>query len=140
MTGTAREIPRKLGMTSYACLRHALGNSALQQTHHVPHRHAGDDGEQAQRAVQDSDGPRLSVLEEPPIQLLMDRLIDRALVWQEETAGPHQRHDRDHPWVDAQARGDRRERDREDRKSTRLNSSHGSISYAVFCLKKKKKR
>src|SRR5207249_11385164 len=27
-----------------------------------------------------------------------------------------------------------------DRKSTRLNSSHVSISYAVFCLKKKKKR
>src|SRR5207245_10637390 len=27
---------------------------------------------------------------------------------------------------------------RPDRKSTRLNSSHGSISYAVFCLKKKK--
>src|SRR5689334_24587782 len=27
---------------------------------------------------------------------------------------------------------------REDRKSTRLNSSHSSISYAVFCLKKKK--
>src|SRR5438128_4740234 len=26
---------------------------------------------------------------------------------------------------------------RRDRKSTRLNSSHGSISYAVFCLKKK---
>src|SRR5207245_3517855 len=26
----------------------------------------------------------------------------------------------------------------EDRKSTRLNSSHGSISYAVFCLKKKR--
>src|SRR5207245_11007048 len=26
-----------------------------------------------------------------------------------------------------------------DRKSTRLNSSHGSISYAVFCLKKKKR-
>src|SRR5207245_3627225 len=26
----------------------------------------------------------------------------------------------------------------QDRKSTRLNSSHGSISYAVFCLKKKK--
>src|SRR5690348_17628904 len=29
-------------------------------------------------------------------------------------------------------------RRREDRKSTRLNSSHPSISYAVFCLKKKK--
>src|SRR5438034_4418461 len=28
----------------------------------------------------------------------------------------------------------------EDRKSTRLNSSHTVISYAVFCLKKKKKR
>src|SRR5438477_822874 len=33
-------------------------------------------------------------------------------------------------------RGDQRRRDR---KSTRLNSSHMSISYAVFCLKKKKK-
>src|SRR2546422_2125824 len=29
--------------------------------------------------------------------------------------------------------------DKRDRKSTRLNSSHGYISYAVFCLKKKKK-
>src|SRR2546422_8172075 len=29
-------------------------------------------------------------------------------------------------------------RGEEDRKSTRLNSSHGYISYAVFCLKKKK--
>src|SRR2546422_4160893 len=30
--------------------------------------------------------------------------------------------------------------DPRDRKSTRLNSSHGYISYAVFCLKKKKKK
>src|SRR5689334_24186040 len=30
--------------------------------------------------------------------------------------------------------------DGKDRKSTRLNSSHSSISYAVFCLKKKKKK
>src|SRR5688572_32150550 len=30
-------------------------------------------------------------------------------------------------------------RDGGDRKSTRLNSSHSQISYAVFCLKKKKK-
>src|SRR2546430_5971952 len=30
--------------------------------------------------------------------------------------------------------------DDEDRKSTRLNSSHSQISYAVFCLKKKKKK
>src|SRR2546427_4803145 len=46
------------------------------------------------------------------------------------------------------ARGERRhdnrgrkDRDRRgDRKSTRLNSSHSQISYAVFCLKKKKNR
>src|SRR3712207_7698953 len=30
--------------------------------------------------------------------------------------------------------------DHEDRKSTRLNSSHANISYAVFCLKKKKNK
>src|SRR2546422_3547709 len=34
--------------------------------------------------------------------------------------------------------GSRSEHREEDRKSTRLNSSHGYISYAVFCLKKKK--
>src|SRR5207249_11032430 len=35
--------------------------------------------------------------------------------------------------------GERLAQGRLDRKSTRLNSSHVSISYAVFCLKKKKK-
>src|SRR5256885_9458178 len=42
---------------------------------------------------------------------------------------------------DPAERGDARRRDaaRSDRKSTRLNSSHLVISYAVFCLKKKKK-
>src|SRR5205814_9429712 len=35
--------------------------------------------------------------------------------------------------------GKDRGHDRKDRKSTRLNSSHLGISYAVFCLKKKKK-
>src|SRR5215204_7419055 len=41
---------------------------------------------------------------------------------------------------DAEAAGVRRLRRRgRDRKSTRLNSSHTVISYAVFCLKKKKK-
>src|SRR3712207_8845039 len=34
-------------------------------------------------------------------------------------------------------RGCRRRARRRDRKSTRLNSSHANISYAVFCLKKK---
>src|SRR5947209_14082158 len=33
-----------------------------------------------------------------------------------------------------------RDRRLKDRKSTRLNSSHANISYAVFCLKKKKKK
>src|SRR5438876_9952458 len=37
-------------------------------------------------------------------------------------------------WVESESRAGR------DRKSTRLNSSHPSISYAVFCLKKKKKK
>src|SRR3712207_7355618 len=45
--------------------------------------------------------------------------------------------------IEVDAYGDRRgqrlvgEHSREDRKSTRLNSSHANISYAVFCLKKK---
>src|SRR3712207_7634700 len=41
----------------------------------------------------------------------------------------------------ASARGllDAHQRYLRDRKSTRLNSSHANISYAVFCLKKKKK-
>src|SRR5689334_25036864 len=37
------------------------------------------------------------------------------------------------------ANGPRAGLEQQDRKSTRLNSSHSSISYAVFCLKKKKK-
>src|SRR3712207_8926591 len=36
------------------------------------------------------------------------------------------------------AQPERHEGDLQDRKSTRLNSSHANISYAVFCLKKKK--
>src|SRR2546430_11856863 len=38
---------------------------------------------------------------------------------------------------DADARGAGRRLGQQDRKSTRLNSSHSQISYAVFCLKKK---
>src|SRR5689334_24672156 len=41
--------------------------------------------------------------------------------------------------VPCRRRRPRRRRDG-DRKSTRLNSSHSSISYAVFCLKKKKEK
>src|SRR5438309_3544412 len=43
------------------------------------------------------------------------------------------------PGPDRRARADPHRAGR-DRKSTRLNSSHSSISYAVFCLKKKKKK
>src|SRR5438876_7507463 len=54
--------------------------------------------------------------------------------------------DRGHAARNAPREDDRRAPDRPvgrarlDRKSTRLNSSHPSISYAVFCLKKKKKK
>src|SRR3712207_8203245 len=44
----------------------------------------------------------------------------------------------EHVGHDDDRRGHRRGAQR-DRKSTRLNSSHANISYAVFCLKKKKK-
>src|SRR5688572_30893045 len=48
----------------------------------------------------------------------------------------------DSPRARRTARSDRRagSYNRADRKSTRLNSSHSQISYAVFCLKKKKKK
>src|SRR5439155_19620542 len=43
-------------------------------------------------------------------------------------------------WIDLVPRDDGHEEGRSvDRKSTRLNSSHVAISYAVFCLKKKRK-
>src|SRR3712207_8857486 len=44
------------------------------------------------------------------------------------------------PEVVTVAAGPAEKRRGRDRKSTRLNSSHANISYAVFCLKKKKKR
>src|SRR2546426_7270092 len=49
-------------------------------------------------------------------------------------------HARDRLAVRARALACQRGRPDEDRKSTRLNSSHLVISYAVFCLKKKKKK
>src|SRR3712207_7574117 len=45
---------------------------------------------------------------------------------------------RDRERAPQRAAGRARIRARRDRKSTRLNSSHANISYAVFCLKKKK--
>src|SRR5688572_30870429 len=60
--------------------------------------------------------------------------------------GQRERHPRHEPRVARPAQGERAhqvhavEERVEDRKSTRLNSSHSQISYAVFCLKKKKKK
>src|SRR3712207_7094759 len=51
----------------------------------------------------------------------------------------HRREARDDPRPGPQRVVRHLERER-DRKSTRLNSSHANISYAVFCLKKKKKK
>src|SRR2546426_1466718 len=49
-------------------------------------------------------------------------------------------HVREGPWAGARGEpGEHEEAPRRDRKSTRLNSSHLVISYAVFCLKKKNK-
>src|SRR3712207_8029950 len=42
-----------------------------------------------------------------------------------------------HKYIELHKRGVRQRSITEDRKSTRLNSSHANISYAVFCLKKK---
>src|SRR3712207_7461839 len=42
------------------------------------------------------------------------------------------------PWGRPRRGGQSDRGDQRDRKSTRLNSSHANISYAVFCLKKKK--
>src|SRR2546422_2310111 len=50
------------------------------------------------------------------------------------------RHHQGHEDKQGDLDGGRNRNQREDRKSTRLNSSHGYISYAVFCLKKKKKK
>src|SRR5207247_4258427 len=58
-------------------------------------------------------------------------------------SGCESRRDRNHPKNEApdarNAEADRGPRSASDRKSTRLNSSHEWISYAVFCLKKKEK-
>src|SRR2546430_8684568 len=60
---------------------------------------------------------------------------DRVLVLAERGIAAHRRRDFADP-------GGHRDLglERQDRKSTRLNSSHSQISYAVFCLKKKKKK
>src|SRR2546422_6248706 len=70
-------------------------------------------------------------LTEPPARLrLLEQHLERQPARHAQVASPLLRH-----------AGSTRPAPRpRDRKSTRLNSSHGYISYAVFCLKKKKKK
>src|SRR3712207_7373769 len=72
----------------------------------------------------------------------------RSLRGQRRQDGRQHREQHEHAEYDGPARGvhvrhadqvNRGEVEGQDRKSTRLNSSHANISYAVFCLKKKKK-
>src|SRR2546422_5861797 len=87
---------------------------------------AGEDGEAAQ-VVRRGLAGGLQAHDARPLD--HDRPVpDDAAAAVQHRAGP----DRDRRGL---ASGPRWE---EDRKSTRLNSSHGYISYAVFCLKKKK--
>src|SRR5256885_12420718 len=60
-------------------------------------------------------------------------LHDALPISHREATGDHRQHRH------AETHRQRGRHGREDRKSTRLNSSHLVISYAVFCLKKKKK-
>src|SRR5687768_17844756 len=69
--------------------------------------------------------------------LTLDRMAE---LWKERTGRRTTRGQM--KWFLQRIRHERALRDAEDadRKSTRLNSSHGYISYAVFCLKKKNKQ
>src|SRR2546422_4777073 len=71
----------------------------------------------------------LSLHDALPISSFISHGSAEALLLQETFQGVE--HFSGHPHRIRESRGDR--------KSTRLNSSHGYISYAVFCLKKKKK-
>src|SRR3712207_8794101 len=72
------------------------------------------------------------------------RPVDRRATWTRHAVVPRTAEAYDHHLRRAARRPDRGDARRRrpgaaaDRKSTRLNSSHANISYAVFCLKKKK--
>src|SRR3712207_8029805 len=80
------------------------------------------------RERQEDHGPRLGV--ETAVLRVADDADDRAPIAAHADEPQHVARPR-HPAPDRVLAG-------EDRKSTRLNSSHANISYAVFCLKKKK--
>src|SRR5688572_31171855 len=82
------------------------------------------------------------MLRRPPRSTLFPyTTLFRSLGRPESEQGRLQDADLGAPRLVRQDRGARRHRPaHRDRKSTRLNSSHSQISYAVFCLKKKKKK
>src|SRR2546427_3961698 len=84
---------------------------------------------------------------EHPAQLVPESVLDKVVSQKRRTQQPPQLHASLIDWIALGGRTEPRKschrtgmsaHDR-DRKSTRLNSSHSQISYAVFCLKKKKK-
>src|SRR2546422_6666931 len=81
----------------------------------------------------------LSLHDALPISNRVGRRVGRGRAAEVEHP-PHRSHGlrQDPPRADPREDAARAVHDR-DRKSTRLNSSHGYISYAVFCLKKKNK-
>src|SRR3712207_7437249 len=69
--------------------------------------------------------------------------LHRPALWNNPTPCPKRRHKEDFELLGARPERQSRilqARLLQDRKSTRLNSSHANISYAVFCLKKKKNK
>src|SRR5437762_13088991 len=87
----------------------------------------------------------LSLISYPPTTDIYTLSLHDALPISHEASGCQrrvrlQRQLRDRRWVGGEVTRQEADdlRDQRDRKSTRLNSSHRCISYAVFCLKKKK--
>src|SRR2546430_6681486 len=72
--------------------------------------------------------------------LLQDVRVGAGIVLHRAILREQRRGDQVDPRVGGLRRQDGGDQQLEDRKSTRLNSSHSQISYAVFCLKKKKKK
>src|SRR6266496_16615 len=92
---------------------------------------AGDDPHVHRHRPGPADGPDVLLLDDPEeLDLQRERELADLVQEQRAVVGHHEE-----PGV-----GLHRRREGPDRKSTRLNSSHVEISYAVFCLKKKKKK
>src|SRR3712207_7303176 len=72
------------------------------------------------------------------VQHLRDQVRRRR--WQDSVQRQHDPREEERRVDLGQDEGQHHQQRKKDRKSTRLNSSHANISYAVFCLKKKKNK